>query len=57
MNIDVLKDEIDTLKGELLTSCDPAAQKRIMAMIDERQSIIAEQGTAPPAPAGEEETT
>ena len=48
MNIDVLIDEIDTLKGELLTSCDPAAQKRIMAMIDERQSIIAEQVTAPP---------
>ncbi len=45
-NIDVLEDETSILMGELATSDDPAAQKRIKEMIDERKSIIVEQETA-----------
>lgn len=39
MNKDVLQDEIDTLNAELRASDDPAAQKRIKEMIDERTQI------------------
>lgn len=42
MNIDVLKDEIKTLNAELKVSDDPAAQKRIKEMIDERETRIGE---------------
>lgn len=41
-NIDVLKDEIKVLNAELRDSDDPAAQKRIKEMIDERETVIGE---------------
>jgi len=40
MNIDILKDRIGVLAGELRASEDPAAQKRIKVLIDERQTIV-----------------
>jgi len=43
INIDVLEDEMSVIVGELSTSDDPGAQKRMKEMIDERKSIIAEQ--------------
>lgn len=43
INIDVVRDEIGTLQEELSHSDDPAAQKRIKELIDERESLISEQ--------------
>lgn len=40
MNIDILRDEIETLQDELRRSDDPAAQKRIKELIDERETVI-----------------
>lgn len=41
MNIDVLRDEIEILQDELRRSDDPAAQKHIKELIDERETVIA----------------